>query len=136
MPPKQSARVYTHHSSDAVDRYRSLHTAGGGACGIHAIIGESTAGGTIKASAPRRWVSELVQRCTDPASTVEYLTTQGGADRASRAVHDILLAVHCADLLREASGPNPTHEARCLEDCLVVEGQTDLLSINVEYLVA
>ena len=119
---------YTHPSGEAVDLYRSLRIAGGGACGIHAIIGDSIAGGIITAAAPRRWVFELVQRCTDPASTVEYLTTKVGANRAKNVVHNILLAGHCEPLLREASGPNPTREARCLKDCLLQERQTDLLA--------
>ena len=118
---------YIHRSGDTVDRYRSLRTCGDGACGIHAIVGDSTAEGFIKAAAPRTWVSELVHRCTDPTSTLQYLATQVGAARAKHAVENILLAGHCESLLRDASGSNPTDEARVLEDCLLSERQTDLL---------
>ena len=103
----------------AEEAYTSLRTAGGGNCGIHAVVGSCTDTGTITAVNPRTWVADLVQDCVDPLVAVERLSVHVGAVRAHQMVHNILLAGHCHPLLEEAISANPTSEALLLRERLL-----------------
>ena len=117
-------RVVQGHSEE----HSSLLTAGGGNCAIHAALGVCNEAGVISTPNPRTWVANLLQHCVDPPVTVERLSVHLGAVRAHQTVQNILLAGHCHPLLEEAISANPTLEALCLRERLVVDGEAALLT--------
>ena len=80
------ANTFSREVDGQVEAYTSLRTAGGGDCGIHAVVGSCVGTGSITAPNPRAWVADVVQDCVVPSVAVERLSARVGAVRAHQMV--------------------------------------------------
>ena len=109
--------------------YDALLTAGGGACGIHAALGEVTSdGGACTAANPRDQVRRLVQDCVSPLKGVEKLVAQQTMPQlAHKVVFSSLIAGHVNALLLDLSEARPSREALLLGKQLHVDRLAHLI---------
>lgn len=114
--------------NDQTTVYEALCTAGGGACGIHAALGEITSdGGACTAANPRVRVRSLVHDCVCPSKSVEKLAQHTTVRLANAVVFNSLLAGHVNSLLLDLSEARPSREALLLGRQLHVDKLSHLI---------